>query len=80
MIRPMYLLMCTALMVSPCFLPRGDRRYAALPALVGAAGLLVGIIADLASTSRLSGFIPSHELSEAVADPGNNLESTLVLE
>jgi hypothetical protein len=78
--RPMYLLMCTALMMSPCFLTRGDRRYAALPALLGAAGLLVTILNDLAESSGLSGFIPSHDMSEAVADPGNHFESTLVLE
>lgn len=80
MTRPIYLMMCTALMISPCFLPRGDRRYATLPVLLGAAGLLVSILTDLASTSRLTGFIPSHELSEAVADPGNNFEPTVALE
>lgn len=78
--RPMYLMMCTALMMSPCFLPRGDRRYTALPVLLGAAGLLVSILADLASPSRLTGFVPSHDMSEAVADPGNHFEPTLVLE
>ena len=46
--RPMYLMMCTALIMSPCFLPRGDRRYTALPVLLGAAGLLVSILTDLA--------------------------------
>ncbi len=78
--RPMYFLMCTALMISPCFLPRGDRRYATLPALLGAAGLLASIVADLASTSGLTGFVPSHDMSEAVADPGNHFEPTLALE
>jgi hypothetical protein len=76
----MYLLMCTALMMSPCFLTRNGRRYAALPALLGAAGLLVTILNDLAESSGLTGFIPSHEMSEAVADPGNHFESSLVLE
>ena len=78
--RPMYFMMCTALMMSPCFLPRGDRRYAALPALLGAAGLLASLLTDLASTSGLTGFVPSHDMSEAVADPGNHFEPTLVLE
>ena len=40
MIRPMYFVMCTALMVSPCLLPRFQRRYAAFPVLLGAAGFL----------------------------------------
>ena len=78
--RPMYLLMCTALMMSPCFLARGDRRYAALPVLLGAAGLLVTMLNDLAESSGLTGFIPSHDMSEAVADPGNHFEPSLVLE
>jgi hypothetical protein len=78
--RPMYFMMCTALMISPCFLPRSDRRYTALPVLLGAAGLLVSILNDLAESSGLTGFIPSHEMSEAVADPGNHFEPTHVLE
>src|SRR5687768_10117617 len=78
--RPMYLLMCTALMMAPCFLSRGERRYAAVPVVLGAAGLLVSILTDLVETSGFTGFIPSHELSEAVADPGNHFEPTLVLE
>ena len=77
--RPMYFVMCTALMMSPCFLPRTERRYTLLPALVGAVGLLAGILTDLTSSARL-GFNPSRELSEAVADPGNHFESTIVLE
>ncbi len=78
--RPMYLMMCAALIISPCLLPRGDRRYATLPALLGAAGLLVNILSDLAESSGLTGFVPSHEMSEAVADPGNHFEPTIVLE
>ena len=78
--RPMYLMLCTALMISPCLLPRGDRRYATLPVLVGAAGMLLSILSDLAESSGLTGFIPSHEMSEAVADPANHFEPTLVLE
>ena len=78
--RPMYLMLCTALMMSPCLLSRGGRRYATLPVLVGAAGMLFSILSDLAESSGLTGFIPSHEMSEAVADPGNHFEPTLVLE
>jgi hypothetical protein len=76
----MYFLMCTALMMSPCLVPRIQRRYAAFPVLLGAAGFLASILSDLASSTRMSGFIPSRELSEAVADPGNHLEPTLVLD
>jgi hypothetical protein len=78
--RPMYFMMCTALMLSPCFLPRGDRRYSALPVILGAAGLLVSILNELAESSGLTGFVPSHEMSEAVADPGNHFEPSHVLE
>ena len=80
MIRPMYFVMCTALMVSPCLLPRFQRRYAAFPVLLGAAGFLASILTDLAAPARLGGFVPSRDLSEAVADPGNHLEPALVLE
>ena len=78
--RPMYLLVCTALMMAPCFLTRGDRRYMALPAFLGAAGLLATVLHELAESSGLTGFIPSHDMSEAVADPGNHFESSLALE
>lgn len=78
--RPLYLLACTALMMSPCYLTRGGRRYMALPALLGAAGLLVTILKELAESSGLTGFVPSHDMSEAVADPGNHFESSFVLE
>jgi hypothetical protein len=80
MSRPMYLMMCAALIMSPCLLPRSDRRYTALPVLLGAAGLLATILTDLAESTGLTGFIPSHEMSEAVADPGNHLEATPVLD
>jgi hypothetical protein len=78
--RPMYFMMCTALMLAPCFLSRGGRRYAALPVVLGATGLVVSILTELAQTSGLTGFVPSHELSEAVADPGNHFEPTFLLE
>jgi hypothetical protein len=80
MIRPMYFVMCTALMMSPCLVPRIQRRYAAFPVLLGAAGFLASILSDFASSARMSGFVPSRDLSEAVADPGNHFEATLVLE
>jgi hypothetical protein len=80
MVRPMYFVMCTALMVSPCLLPRSERRYAALPALIGATGLLVSVLNYVRSNMHLTEFVPSHDLSEAVADPGNHLEPTLTLD
>ncbi len=80
MTRPMYLLMCTALMVSPCFFPRvGRRSYTALPALLGAVGLLTSLVTEL-SSQRFDRFTPSRDLSEAVADPGNHLESAFLLD
>jgi hypothetical protein len=80
MTRPMYFVMCTALMMLPCLVPRFQRRYAALPVLLGAAGFLASILNDLDSPQRFGGFVPSRDLSEAVADPGNHFEPTLVLE
>ena len=80
MTRPMYFVMCTALMMSPCLVPRFQRRYALFPVLLGAAGFLASILTDLGSPARLGGFVPSRDLSEAVADPGNHFEPTLVLE
>jgi hypothetical protein len=79
MTRPMYFVMCTALMLSPCLVPRFQRRYAALPVLLGVAGFLASILTD-PGPARLGGFVPSRDLSEAVADPGNHFEPTLVLE
>ena len=80
MIRPMYFVMCTALMMSPCLVPRIQRRYAAFPVLLGAAGFLASLLTDFASAARTGGFVPSRDLSEAVADPGNHVEPTLVLD
>jgi hypothetical protein len=60
--------------------PRMQRRYAAFPVLLGAAGFLASILTDIASSAHLGGFVPSRDLSEAVADPGNHVEPTLVLE
>jgi hypothetical protein len=80
MTRPMYLVMCAALIVSPCFFSRGGRRpYTALPALLGAAGLLTSLVTELAA-QRFARFTPSREFSEAVADPGNHLESALIFD
>jgi hypothetical protein len=80
MIRPMYFVMCTALMMSPCLWPRIQRRYTAFPVLLGAAGFLASILNELASPAPVGGFVPSRDLSEAVADPGNHFEPALVLE
>lgn len=59
-----------ALMISPLFLPRSERRYAAIPVLLGAVGLLASLMTETMSPSeRADVFTPSRELSEAVADP-----------
>lgn len=59
-------LMCAVLIVSPLLVPRSDRRYAVIPAALGAIGLLVTILTE---TERIEGFRPTRDLSEAVADP-----------
>lgn len=62
--------MCSALVMSPFFLPRSERRYAAVPVLLGIVGFLASIFTETTSPNeRVEGFTPSRELSEAVADP-----------
>ena len=59
--------MCAMLVMSPLFFPReGRRRLGAVPVAIGAVGLLSRVVAGLCS---LAGFRPTHEMSEAVADP-----------
>lgn len=60
--------MCSALLLSPFYLPRSQRRYTAIPVLLGAAGLLTAVMTQ---TESRGDFTPSRELSEAVADPDN---------
>ena len=57
-----------ALLLSPFYLPRSQRRYAMFPVLLGAAGLLTAVMTQAGSPGA---FTPSRELSEAVADPDN---------
>jgi len=62
--------MSATLMMSPFFLPRSERRYAAVPVLLGVVGFLASILTETTSPNeRVEGFTPSRELSEAVADP-----------
>jgi hypothetical protein len=41
--------MCSALVVSPLFLPASERRYAVLPAVLGAIGLIAGWLTETRS-------------------------------
>lgn len=62
-------LVCAALVASPVFLPRAERRWAFVPVVAGLLGLATGLMTRTdASTARVS-FRPSRDLSEAVADP-----------
>lgn len=68
--RAVEALMCAALMLSPLFLPRSERRFAAVPVALGVAGLLTSALTETESAGeRRTAFTPSRELSEAVADP-----------
>jgi len=59
-----------ALMLAPWFLPRSERRYAAVPVALGAVALLAGVLTQRKAPAEVTGeFTPSHELSEAVGDP-----------
>lgn len=62
-------MMCTALVLSPLFLPAAERRYAFIPMALGAVGLVTGLMTQTESPAEYAGFTPSRELSEAVADP-----------
>ena len=63
-------MMCTALILSPLFLPASERRYALIPMTLGAVGLITGLMTQTESPTEYDGgFRPSHEISEAVADP-----------
>lgn len=63
-------LLGAALLVAPWFLPRSERRYAAIPVALGAAALLTSMLTERDAPPELTAeFTPSHELSEAVADP-----------
>lgn len=64
------MMMCTALLLSPLFLPSSERRYAFVPMAFGAVGLIAGLMTQTESPLEDSeGFTPSRQLSEAVADP-----------
>jgi hypothetical protein len=59
-----------ALMLAPWFLPRAERRYAAFPIVLGAAALVASMLTKKDAPPEVTAeFTPSHELSEAVADP-----------
>ena len=62
-------MMCTALVLSPLFLPAAERRYAFIPMALGAVGLITGLMTQTESPIEYGGFTPSRELSEAVGDP-----------
>jgi hypothetical protein len=64
------MLMCTALLLSPLFLPSSERRHAFVPMALGAVGLIAGLMTQTESpVEHRQGFTPSRHLSEAVADP-----------
>ena len=64
------MVMCAGLMLSPFFLPASERRYAAIPVALGAAGLLTALMTRTESPMEYdNSFRPSRELSDAVADP-----------
>ena len=64
------MVMSAVLMMSPCFLPRSERRWAVVPVLLGAVGLMASLLTETSSPGEYEqSFTPSRELSEAVADP-----------
>ncbi|MBI2185511.1 MAG: hypothetical protein HYU37_00135 [Acidobacteria bacterium] len=66
----MDLVLGLALLAAPWVLPRSERRYAAIPMALGGVALLTGLLTQRDAPPELTAeFTPSHELSEAVADP-----------
>ena len=61
--------MCTALLLSPVFLPASERRYAFIPMALGAIGLVTGLMTQTEPPSEQGRWLPSPDWSEAVADP-----------
>ena len=63
-------LMGSALLLAPFFVPASERRYAAIPMALGAVTLVTALMSrTLSPIERDQAFTPSRELSEAVADP-----------
>jgi hypothetical protein len=63
----MELVMGTALLFSPLWVPKSARRTTVLPMLLGAAGLFTTALRHLAWPDDERGtFMPSREMSEAV--------------
>jgi hypothetical protein len=50
--------MCSLLLLSPLFLPRSERRYAAIPMAFGAAGLITGLLTQTHSPVEQRGRKP----------------------
>lgn len=48
--------LCGTLLAAPAFLPGSERRHAAIPALLGAAGLLTVLLTDTESTTETEEF------------------------
>lgn len=62
-------LLGAALLLSPLMLPKGERRFAAVPVILGAAGIIASLLTEADPEGSEAAFSPSYELSEAVADP-----------
>jgi hypothetical protein len=58
--------LCSALVASPLFLPKTERRYAAIPLLLGATGLITGLLTKTRSPLEVDeefGIFGGHQLS-----------------
>jgi hypothetical protein len=50
-------------------LPKDERRFAPVPMMLGAVGILASVLTEKDPEAPSDAFTPSYELSEAVADP-----------
>jgi hypothetical protein len=57
-------LMCSALIASPLYLPASERRWAAIPVALGIAGLIAGLLTQTRSPREIddAGFTSAREL------------------
>jgi len=65
--------LCSALVAAPLFLPARERRYAAIPVLLGIAGLVTGLLTDtqpaIGSEEEFGGLYGGGERSVVDLDP-----------
>ena len=69
--------MCSALVAAPFFLPRSERRWAAIPVALGIAGLITGLLTQTRSPREFDEeFVSLDEFEASLADDIDAVRST----